>query len=111
MIKGKKKDAKKKDAKKDGKKAAGAKSEDSPGTTAVPDLQNESVNEETQAVPEAPDKEPVQPVPPIHEEPLLAQVIVKRYTCYKYSSEVKNSGLSISAVASVIQTDLTLALK
>ncbi|KAM4892236.1 radial spoke head 10 homolog B [Sylvia borin] len=83
MIKGKKKDVKKKDAKKDGKK-----SEDSPGSTAkssltaLPDLQNESVNEETQAVPEAPDKEPgvkEPPVPPIHEESLLAQVIIKSY--------------------------------
>uniref|UniRef100_A0A8C3QYU1 Radial spoke head 10 homolog B2 n=1 Tax=Cyanoderma ruficeps TaxID=181631 RepID=A0A8C3QYU1_9PASS len=88
MIKGKKKDAKKKDAKKDGKRAAGEKSEDSLGTTAkssltgLPDLQNESVGEETQAVPEASDKEPgvkEPPVPPIHEEPLLAQVIIKSY--------------------------------
>lgn len=115
MIKGKKKDAKKKDAKKDGKKAAGEKSEDSPGTTAkssltaLPDLQNESVGEETQPVPEASDKEPEvkePPVPRIHEEPLLAQVIIKRYTCYKYSSEVKNSHSSISSVVSVIQTQI-----
>ncbi|NXY29690.1 R10B2 protein, partial [Pomatorhinus ruficollis] len=79
---------KKKDAKKDGKKAAGEKSEGSLGTaaksslTALPDLQNESVGEETQAVPEASDKEPgvkEPPVPPIHEEPLLAQVIIKSY--------------------------------
>lgn len=103
MIKGKKKDAKKKDTKKDGKKAAGEKSEESPGTTvessssALLELQNEPVTEETQAIPEAPDKEPsieeppVQPLPPIHEESLLAQVIIKRYTCYKHSSEVKNS--------------------
>ncbi|XP_066053860.1 radial spoke head 10 homolog B-like [Chamaea fasciata] len=78
MIKGKKKDAKK-----DGKK-----SEDSPGTTAksslttLPDLQSESVGEETRAVPEGPDKEPgvkEPPVPRIQEEPLLAQVIIKSY--------------------------------
>ncbi|XP_056359745.1 radial spoke head 10 homolog B [Oenanthe melanoleuca] len=87
MIKGKKKDVKKKD----GKKAAGEKSEGSVVTTVesslstLPDLQNESVSEETQAIPEAPDKEPdkeespVQPLPPIHEEPLLAQVIIKSY--------------------------------
>lgn len=104
MIKGKKKDAKKKDAKKDGKKAAAAKSEDSPGTTALPDLQNELVNEETQAIPEAPAEEPVQPVPRIHEEPLLAQVFIKRCTCYKSSSEASDSHLSIHALASVIQT-------
>lgn len=90
MPKGKKKDVKKKDAKKDGKKEAGEKSEESVGPatesslTTQPDLQNESVSEETQAIPEAPDKEPeveeppVQPVPPFHEEPVLAQVIVKR---------------------------------
>ncbi|XP_062359387.1 radial spoke head 10 homolog B-like [Cinclus cinclus] len=91
MIKGKKKDVKRKDAKKDGKKAASDKSEGSLDTTVesslttLPDLQNESVSEETQAIPEAPDKEPraeeppVQPVPTIHEEPLLAQVIIKSY--------------------------------
>ncbi|XP_032929947.1 radial spoke head 10 homolog B2-like isoform X2 [Catharus ustulatus] len=91
MIKGKKKDAKKKDAKKDGKKAAGEKSEESPGATvessssALLELQNEPVTEETQAIPEEPDKEPsieeppVQPFPPIHEESLLAQVIIKSY--------------------------------
>ncbi|KAM4765211.1 radial spoke head 10 homolog B [Cyanocitta cristata] len=91
MPKGKKKDVKKKDAKKDGKKEAGEKSEESIGPTAEsslttqPDLQNESVSEETQAIPEAPDKEveveepPVQPVPPFHEEPILAQVIIKSY--------------------------------
>ncbi|XP_014108201.1 PREDICTED: radial spoke head 10 homolog B [Pseudopodoces humilis] len=92
MKKGKKKDVKKKDAKKDGKKAAGGeKSEESLGTrtesslTTLPDLQNESVSEETQAIPEAQDNEPgveeppIQPVPQIHEEPLLAQVIIKSY--------------------------------
>ncbi|NWI38086.1 R10B2 protein, partial [Picathartes gymnocephalus] len=82
---------KKKDTKKDGKKAAGEKSEESLGATAdsslttLTDLQNESVSEETQAIPEAPGKEPgveeppIQPVPPIHEEPVLAQVIIKSY--------------------------------
>lgn len=116
MIKGKKKNAKKKDAKKDGKKAAVEKSEDSLETptesslTTLGDLRSDSLSEETLAIPEAPDKEPeveeppVPPVTPFYEEPVLAQVIIKRYTCYKYSSEVKNSHLSISAVAIVIQT-------
>ncbi|XP_039935141.1 radial spoke head 10 homolog B-like [Hirundo rustica] len=88
MIKGKKKDAKKKDAKKGGKKATGEKSEGSlaataeSSLTALADLQNERVSEETQAIPEAPEpgkEPPVEPVPPIHEEPLLAQVIVESY--------------------------------
>ncbi|XP_063270148.1 radial spoke head 10 homolog B-like isoform X2 [Prinia subflava] len=90
MIKGKKKDGKKKDAKKDGKKDD-KKSKESPSTpaesslTAVSDLQSEPVSEDTQSVPEAADKEPgvkkppVQPFRPIHEEPLLAQVIIKSY--------------------------------
>lgn len=120
MIKGKKKDGKKKDAKKDGKKAAAEKAEESPGITVesslstLLELPNESVSDETQAIPEAPDKEPkieeppVQPFPPIHEESLLAQVIIKRYTCYKHSSEVKNSHWSICAVVSVIPIEIWL---
>ncbi|NXT12448.1 R10B2 protein, partial [Prunella fulvescens] len=83
---------KKKDAKKDSKKAAVEKSEESLDTTAdssltvLTDLQSDSVSKETQPIPEAPpDKEPeveeppVQPPPPMHEEPVLAQVIVKSY--------------------------------
>ncbi|NXH93740.1 R10B2 protein, partial [Pachycephala philippinensis] len=80
---------KKKDAKKDGKKKAGEKSEESVGPesslTTQPDLPSESVSEEAQAIPEAPDKEPeveeppAPPVPPFHEEPILAQVIIKSY--------------------------------
>lgn len=114
MTNDKKKDGKKKDAKKDGKKETVEKSEESLDTTAdsglttLSDLWSESLSEEIPAIPEAPDREveepPVQPVPVIHEEPVLAQVIIKRYTCYKYSSEVKNSHLSISAVGSVMQT-------
>ncbi|NXV06421.1 RS10B protein, partial [Cettia cetti] len=80
----------KKVAKKSGKKAAGQKSEESlaaaaESLTTLPGLQNEPVSEETQAILEAPDKEPgvkepaVQPLPPIHEEPVLAQVIIKSY--------------------------------
>ncbi|XP_053813088.1 radial spoke head 10 homolog B-like isoform X2 [Vidua chalybeata] len=80
---------KKKDAKKDGKKVAVEKSEESLGTTTdsslttLTDLWSESLSEEIPAIPEAPDKEveepPVQPVPLIHEEPVLAQVIIKSY--------------------------------
>ncbi|XP_058671751.1 radial spoke head 10 homolog B-like [Ammospiza nelsoni] len=91
MIKGKKKDGKKKDAKKDGKKSAAEKSEESLGTptdsslATLGDLPSDSLGEETPAIPEAPDEEPVAeepPVPPVplfHEEPLLAQVIVESY--------------------------------
>ncbi|KAF2976715.1 hypothetical protein EK904_009242, partial [Melospiza melodia maxima] len=87
----KKKDGKKKDAKKDGKKSAAEKSEESLGTptdsslTTLGDLPSDSLGEETPAIPEAPDEEPVAeepPVPPVplfHEEPLLAQVIVESY--------------------------------
>ncbi|KAM7038646.1 radial spoke head 10 homolog B isoform 1-T2 [Acridotheres tristis] len=104
MIKGKKKDVKKKDAKKDGKKAASEKSEGSLGATVesslttLPDVQNESVSEETQAIPETPDKEPrveeppVQPVPPIHEEPVLAQVIIKSYECEQVDEFFEGEG-------------------
>ncbi|XP_039588275.1 radial spoke head 10 homolog B-like [Passer montanus] len=86
MIKGKKKEAKKKD----GKKAAVEKSEDSLATPTgssltTLDLPSDSLSTETPAIPEAPDKEPeveeppAQPVIPFHEEPMLAQVIIKSY--------------------------------
>lgn len=87
-----------KDKKKDGRKAE--KSVRSPipaqDTTAessskLTDLQAlGNGTEETQANPVTADKEreeaeepPVQDVPQYYEEPVLAQVIVKRYACYK----------------------------
>lgn len=69
--------------------------------------------EETQANSVITDKEPavveeppVQDAPQYYEEPILTQVIVKRYACYKYISEVMNSYLSISSIPSVIQTQI-----
>ncbi|NWV43038.1 R10B2 protein, partial [Grantiella picta] len=71
--------------KKDAKKKDGQKAEESLGPTtesSSTDLRSESVNEETQAIPEAPDKEPEEPVeppPPFHEEHVLVQMIIKSY--------------------------------
>ena len=107
-----------KDKKKDGKKAEKSlhpiPAQDTTAessSTKLTDLQP-IVNgvEETQANPVIPDKEPeeveeppVQGVPQYYKDPILTQIIVKRYACYKYISEVKNSHLSISHVPSVIQ--------
>lgn len=109
-----------KDKKKDGKKAEkpvrlpipaqDTTAENS--STKLTDLQT-LVNgvEETQGNPAISDKEPeevekppVQDIPQYYEERVLTQVIVKRYACYRYISEVKNSHLSICGIPSVIQT-------
>nr|XP_030140869.3 radial spoke head 10 homolog B isoform X1 [Taeniopygia guttata]XP_030140872.3 radial spoke head 10 homolog B isoform X1 [Taeniopygia guttata]XP_030140873.3 radial spoke head 10 homolog B isoform X1 [Taeniopygia guttata]XP_030140875.3 radial spoke head 10 homolog B isoform X1 [Taeniopygia guttata]XP_041575114.1 radial spoke head 10 homolog B isoform X1 [Taeniopygia guttata]XP_041575115.1 radial spoke head 10 homolog B isoform X1 [Taeniopygia guttata]XP_041575116.1 radial spoke head 10 homol len=102
MTNDKKKDGKKKDAKKDGKKEAVEKSEESldtttdSGLTRLSDLWSESLSEEIPAIPEAPDKEveepPVQPVPAIHEEPVLAQVIIKSYEGEKVDEFYEGEG-------------------
>lgn len=69
--------------------------------------------EETGASPVILDKEPeeaeeplVQDVPQYYEDPILIQLIVKRYACYKYTSLARNSHLSISGVPNVIQTQI-----
>ncbi|OWK61918.1 Radial spoke head 10 B2 [Lonchura striata] len=102
MTNGKKKDGKKKGARKDDKKEAVEKSEESldtttdSGLTTLPDLWSESLSEEIPAIPEAPDKEveepPVQPVPAIHEEPVLAQVIIKSYEGEKVDEFYEGEG-------------------
>ncbi|RLW01431.1 hypothetical protein DV515_00007896 [Chloebia gouldiae] len=102
MTNGKKKDGKKKDAKKYGMKEAVEKSEESLGTTTdsglttLSDLWSESLSEEIPAIPEAPDKEveepPAQPVPAIHEEPVLAQVIIKSYEGEKVDEFYEGEG-------------------
>lgn len=109
-----------KDKKKDGKKTEKSVRPPVPAqdatagssSTKPTDLQT-VVNEveETQANPVIPDKEPeeveeppVQNVPQHYEEPILTEVIVKRYASYKYISEVKDSHFSISGVPSVMET-------
>lgn len=111
-----------KDKKKDAKKAEKSVHPPIPAqdtttessSTKVTDVQTlMNAVEETQGNPVIPDKElekveesPVQDVPQCYEEPVLTQVIVKRYACYKYISEVKHSRLSISGVPSVMQTQV-----